>query len=197
MKIKIYIVLLFIFLLFITFIFKICFEIEKEKNTTGFIENTENEKIIDLEKKILITMQNEIIKCNNDYFLGIYKINENMKNFQTLEIYRSYKNETYSILNFNPFFTTPHEFDDMTFLILNYVKSKVVFYPKSIDIPIVDLFIKNSYSQIKDVALVLVKDKDKKPRYGFSFSVIEYTSCTKKDITKILQTLAIELENKL
>jgi len=197
MKIKIYIALLFIFLLFITFIFKICFEIEKGKNKTGFIENTENEKIIDLEKQILITMQNEIIKCNNDYFLGIYKINENMKNFQTLEIYRSYKNETYSILDFNPFFKTPHEFDDITFLILNYVKSKVVFFPKSIDIPIVDLFIKNSYSQIKDVGLALVKDKDKKPRYGFSFSVIEYTSCTKKDITKILQNLANELESKL
>lgn len=191
----------YLFFLIFTFIVivscKIYHDVKNKEKIKELLKIQENNRILKIENSVIISMHNKIRLCTDNYFLGFYKINKDNKYFETIDIIRSYKNETFSILQFNDYFSTIQELDEVTFATLQHVKSKIVFFPNAIDYPIILKLINNSLSQLKQVGLVLVKNKNNDLIYVFSVSIIEYTSCTKKDVTKILADLSANLETEL
>ena len=197
MKVKLYLSITAIFIIFFITIYKIFYEIKKEEKVKEIIKVEKIEKIKKVEDSIIVSMHNKISSCRNDYFLGFYKIYKDDKAFETIDIIRSFKNDTYSILPYNPYFVKRKKFDELTILALKYINNKTIFFPNPQDFAVVEDFLNNSLSSIKHVGLVLIKDKQNKPVYGFSLSVLNYSSCTKKDVIKILKDLANELGSQL
>lgn len=194
MKIRLYLVLLVTFVILSLVAFQIYFDTE----TVAEIENNVDvEKIKNVEDSMIISMHNKIRSCANDYFLGFYKIDEKNQYLKTIDILRSFKNDTYSILPYNPYFVEDRQIDELSIAALKYIKNKTIFFPNPQDFEIIFNLIKNSFSKIKEVGVVIIKNENNEIIYGFSISILEHTSCDKKDVIKILSDLADELESKL
>ena len=195
MRIKLYLAIFVIFIVLLLTAFQIYFNKEvgvKVKETITV------EKVKKIEDSMIISMHNKIRPCANDYFLGFYKIDESNQYLKTIDILRSFKNDTYSILPYNPYFVQDRQIDELSIATLKYIKNKTIFFPKPKDFEIIFNLVKNSFSSIKEVGVVIVKDKNNSIVYGFSMAVVQgYSSCEKKEVIKILNDLSDELESKL
>lgn len=195
MKIKLYLAILVTFIILFITIFLLFFDAKINAEIKDTIIDVK--KIKKIEDSLIVSMHNKISSCRNDYFLGFYKIDEKDNYLKTIDILRSFKNDTYSILPYNPYFVEDKQIDELSIATLKYIKNKTIFFPNPQDFEIILNLVKNSFSKIKEVGVVIIKDNNNQIIYGFSIAILEYTSCEKKDIIKILSDLADELENKL
>lgn len=188
-KIHLLITIFFIFLLAITY--KIFYELKKENQIK------KDNQIFITENLLIENMLDKIKYCNNDYFLGFYKIDEIAKSISIIDIVKSFKKDAYSIVKYNPYFSSKKNIDDITLSSLKFISNKFVFFPRVKDFPIVEELVKNSTSKLKDVGIILIKNENNNYIYVFSIAVLKYSNCSKKYTIQILEDLANELEGKL
>jgi hypothetical protein len=156
------------------------------------IKNVKEERLTVIEKAQVQKMKELIKKCSPNYYLGFYRIEDDLKHFKTIEIIgdKKYPNLSLRMLNFN-LFNKYFKIDVENLEKINgnhnfFIIENLEDYPESLEV----LFLsKNNFDKIK---VVVIKDSQGKPIFIHSLVRVEKFKsykCDDRDISKLLQEL--------